>query len=93
MSSIGSEKERWISTKLKLGEDKRSLLDDMIIATAMITYLGPFDGTYQARIIRDKWMLVIKQYSVDFTSNFNLKDVVGDEEMVTDWIIKGLPNE
>ena len=59
MSSIGSEKERWITTKAKLGEDKRSLLGDTIIASAILTYLGPFDGKYRAKIIREKWMTFV----------------------------------
>ena len=62
MSSIGSEKDRWISTKAKLAEDKRSLLGDMILATAVLTYLGPFDGKYRQKILKEKWMKFVKKY-------------------------------
>ena len=93
MSSIGSEKDRWISTKAKLAEDKRSLLGDMILATAVLTYLGPFDGKYRQKILKEKWMKFVKKYQIEYTYNFILKDIVGNEEKVTDWIIKGLPNE
>lgn len=55
MQSIGSEKDRWISTKTKLAEDKLSLLGDMIIAAAFVNYLGPYEGSYRARILSDAW--------------------------------------
>lgn len=55
MFSIGSEKERWIVTKGKLAEDKLSLLGDMIMATAFVNYLGPFEGTYRMKIMTDTW--------------------------------------
>jgi dynein heavy chain len=93
MSSIGSEKDRWISTKAKLAEDKRSLLGDMILATAVLSYLGPFDGKFRQKIIKEKWMKFVKKYQIEYTYNFVLKDIVGNEEKITDWIIKGLPNE
>ena len=93
MSSIGSEKDRWISTKAKLAEDKRSLLGDMILATAVLTYLGPFDGKYRQKILKEKWMKFVKKYQIEYTYNFVLKDIVGNEEKVTDWIIKKLLNE
>jgi dynein heavy chain len=93
MSSIGSEKERWIHTKQKLAADKQSLLGDMIIATAFITYLGPFEGTFRYRAIRDSWSKLIGRYGIKSSAHFSLKDVLGNEELIADWTINGLPNE
>ena len=93
MSSIGSEKERWIATKAKLAEDKLSLLGDMILATAFITYLGPFEGSYRYRILREQWTKLVQRYRIKHTSHFNLKDILGDEEHMAEWTINGLPNE
>ena len=55
MSSIGSEKTRWIQTRNKLAEDKLSLLGDMILATAFCIYLGPFEGNYRKKIMHNTW--------------------------------------
>jgi len=44
MKSIGSEKDRWISTKLKLQNDRKTILGDLVLATCFITYLGLFEG-------------------------------------------------
>lgn len=92
MSSIGGEKMRWISTKNKLAEDKLSLLGDMILATAFVTYLGPFDGTYREKIMSQTWMPLAAQFNIRVTPNFNLKEILGDVEKLADWGLKGLPN-
>ena len=93
ISSIGSEKDRWISTKAKLGEAKKSLLGDMILSSAFITYLGSFDGKYRAKAIHELWMPYLAEYKIETTSNFSLKEAIANDEEVTDWLIKGLPNE
>jgi dynein heavy chain len=55
MTSIGSERDRWILTKKKLAEDKLSILGDMILATGFVNYLGPFEGSYRLKILEESW--------------------------------------
>ena len=93
MQSIGSEKDRWIATKKKLAEDKLSLLGDMIIATSFVNYLGPFEGSYRMKILADIWQPLNKKYQLKQTIDFNLKDILGEVEKISDWTIRGLPNE
>jgi hypothetical protein len=63
-----------------LADDKRSLLGDMILASAIITYLGPFDGKFRAKALHERWMQVIRKYQIDFTSNFSLKELIANDE-------------
>jgi len=93
MSSIGSEKERWITTKAKLAEDKISLLGDCILSAAFITYLGPFEGTYRMKIMRETWQPLISAYQIKQTTNFSLKEILGEVNQLAEWGINGLPNE
>jgi len=53
MGSIGSEKDRWIKQKIKLTEDKLTLLGNIILSAASINYLGPYEGVYRQEILRD----------------------------------------
>ena len=64
MQSIGSEKDRWIVTKGKLAEDKLSLLGDMIIATAFVNYLGPFEGSYRIKILTETWQKLNTKFQI-----------------------------
>jgi len=51
MNSLGNEKNRWIKTSERLLREKKSLLGDMILSTAFITYMGPFEGSFRERIV------------------------------------------
>ena len=93
MQSIGSEKDRWISTKAKLAEDKLSLLGDMILATCFVNYLGPFEGTYRLKALHDTWQKLNSKYQIRYSFDFSLKETLGDVESIADWTIRGLPNE
>jgi hypothetical protein len=62
MGSIGSEKDRWVEMKIKLAENKKSLLGDSILATGFITYLAPFEGIYRKKIVRDTWQPLVLKY-------------------------------
>ena len=93
MHSIGSEKDRWIRTKKKLAQDKLSLLGDMILATAFVTYLGPFESSYRFKILTDQWQKIVAKYQIKQTEDFNLKEILGDVEKITDWTLRELPNE
>lgn len=61
MNSLGNEKNRWIKTSERLLREKRSLLGDMILSTAFITYMGPFEGSYRERIVNQDWRIIISQ--------------------------------
>jgi hypothetical protein len=60
MQSIGSEKDRWISTKHKLQNDRKTLLGDLVLATCFITYLGLFEGSYRAKMMNEVWRDVME---------------------------------
>jgi hypothetical protein len=64
----------------------------MILASAFITYLGPFDGKYRSRAMQ-AWTSCTVRHLVETSVNFTLKEAVGNDEDCTDWLIKGLPNE
>ena len=59
MNSLGNEKTRWIKTSERLLSEKRSLLGDMILSTAFITYTGPFEGSYREKLVNHDWRLII----------------------------------
>ena len=59
MNSLGNEKNRWIKTSERLLREKRSLLGDMMLSTAFVTYMGPFEGSYREKIVTSDWRFAI----------------------------------
>jgi dynein heavy chain len=76
----------------KLGEDMRTLLGDSILATAFLVYLGPYEGSYRTDMMYNWQKLVIK-FQIHATPNFNLSEILGNEEKLADWQINGIPQD
>ena len=72
MNSLGAEKERWIKTAERLLMNKQSLLGDMLLSTAFITYLGPFEGSYREKIIYNSWRTIILSQDIMISDDFHL---------------------
>jgi dynein heavy chain len=44
---LGGERERWGAMSTRLQEDLDTLLGDVLLASAVVTYLGPFTNSYR----------------------------------------------
>jgi len=94
MNSLGNEKSRWIKTSERLLREKQSLLGDMIMSTAFITYLGPFEGAYRERIALGDWRLLVREAGgVLVSDSFNLRESLGSVGLIQQWQIRGLPQD
>jgi hypothetical protein len=77
MNSLGAEKERWLKTAEKLGKEKESLLGDVILSTAFLTYLGPFEQTYRDHALMS-WRRIVGQSQILIAESFSLSDIIGN---------------
>lgn len=93
MKSIGSEKDRWISTKLKLQNDRKSILGDLVLATCFITYLGLFEGQYREKMLQEVWRDIMEPLQIHHTVFLSIRSLLGNEEIVSGQILKGLPSD
>lgn len=93
MNSLGNERERWLRTSQKLLEEKHSLLGDILLTTAFITYLGPFEGTYRELITLRDWKLLIESHGILVGNSFSLEDTVGNISQIQNWKLRGLPSD
>jgi dynein heavy chain len=54
---LADEQERWKETVQTLGEEIKLLLGNVFMASATISYLGPFTGPFRAELIQ-QWLTV-----------------------------------
>lgn len=52
MGSLSLEKERWIKSTERLQREKETITGDSILASAFITYLGAFEGSFRERALK-----------------------------------------
>lgn len=65
---------------------------DVFIATAAISYNGPFTGIFRKTLI-DYWITVIGAKDLPMSPDFQIAKILGDSLVIRDWMIDGLPSD
>ena len=58
------------------------LVGDVLLATAFLSYSGPFNQEYRGLLNRN-WMKELKSRKIPFTANLNLIEMLTDPTQVT----------
>jgi dynein heavy chain, axonemal len=58
LNGLGGEKERWGEQKDILEKEMYSIVQDMMISSAIISYLGPYTQKYR-QVTIEKWRLLM----------------------------------
>ncbi|KAM7351793.1 dynein heavy chain 2, axonemal kl-2 isoform 2-T2 [Cochliomyia hominivorax] len=90
VESLAGERERWIETVAHLDALFEKLPGDCLIATAFVSYLGPFDTKYR-EILLEKWLLLIKDRKIPCSEELKITSFLLDAVTVREWNIQGLP--
>ncbi|KAL7295896.1 hypothetical protein TKK_0010939 [Trichogramma kaykai] len=92
IGGLGGEYNRWSDSAKQLGERYSRLTGDIMIASGVIAYLGPFTTPYRAKQIT-AWVDLCTKLKVVCTRDFNLRDILGVPILIRAWNIFGLPTD
>lgn len=92
ISGLGGEKQRWSVTFESLGKTYINLTGDVLIASAVIAYLGAFTKTFRNECIED-WVKRAKALGIPCSDQFSLARVLGDPIKIRAWTAAGLPSD
>lgn len=68
------------------------LTGDIIIASGVIAYLGPFTTPYRIKQI-ESWVELCMKLGIVCTKDFQLRDILGVAVLIRSWNIHGLPTD
>ncbi|XP_076646690.1 dynein axonemal heavy chain 7 [Halictus rubicundus] len=92
IGGLGGEYTRWSETARALGERYHRLTGDVVIASGVVAYMGPFTMTFRIRQIAT-WIKRCTDLQVICTQEFQLRDILGDPVLIRSWNIFGLPSD
>jgi len=92
IGGLGGEKTRWTAVAKKLNADYTSLTGDVLLSSGFIAYLGAFTQQYRQDASAE-WVGLCEGKNIPCTNNFSLVNVLGDQVLIRDWVIFGLPND
>ncbi|KAK9721112.1 ATP-binding dynein motor region [Popillia japonica] len=89
---LAGEKIRWEETVEKLDALFELLPGDCLLATAFISYLGPFVSNYRDYLV-DLWKNEVSELNIPYSTSFNIINFLSDATTVREWNIQGLPTD
>jgi dynein heavy chain, axonemal len=92
LGGLGGEKDRWTESAGKLSEQYTQLTGDVLIASGVLAYLGPFTATYRQRQV-EEWIKILKQSKIPCSDNPTLSAILGDPVRIRQWHIDALPTD
>uniref|UniRef100_A0A8C3EUT6 Dynein axonemal heavy chain 5 n=1 Tax=Corvus moneduloides TaxID=1196302 RepID=A0A8C3EUT6_CORMO len=71
---------------------KEHLTCDVLLATAFLSYSGPFNQEFRSLLLND-WQKEMKSRKIPFCDNLNLIEMLTDAPTISEWNLQGLPND
>eukprot|EP00835_Amoeboradix_gromovi_P001556 NODE_73_length_23464_cov_0.600171.p1 type:complete len:4313 gc:universal NODE_73_length_23464_cov_0.600171:23064-10126(-) len=91
INGLQGEKERWTTTAKDLERQIGKLVGDVIIASAFLSYCGPFNFDYRHKMMCS-WKIKLNEYNIP-SSDFNLQTFMLEQNTLDEWQLNGLPND
>lgn len=93
IGSLQDERDRWSKGDKVIGDEKRRLVGNVSLATAFISYCGPFNSEFRDILSHEYFAADMKKRGVPLTPDLNLVNFLVDDATVGEWNIQGLPKD
>lgn len=85
VNALGSESERWSQAIIDLGEQLIVITGDVLMASAFVSYVGPFNKKFRDLITNDKFLDFFTKNKIPMSPNPNPLQILTDEATVAEW--------
>ncbi|XP_063786889.1 dynein axonemal heavy chain 2 [Pseudophryne corroboree] len=92
VTGLAGEKSRWEETVKGLEQDLGFLVGDCLLASAFLSYMGPFLSSYRKGIL-SIWTNEVREMLVPCSPQFSLTTFLSSPTMVREWKLQGLPSD
>ena len=93
INSLGGEKERWIEDQLHFEDQRMRLIGDAAMATAFVSYCGPFNQQYRKKILSEYFYKECCDLNISVTNDLNVNKFLCDDSVIAEWNSQTLPKD
>lgn len=79
IEGLGEEKERWGLESEQLIIDKEKLFGDCLLASAFLSYSGPFNFDFRQEMVFNNWKNDLKEKEIPHKEDFKLPTLLTDD--------------
>ena len=91
VEGLGGERARWEGSIAGLEAQLINTVGDCLLAAAFLSYCGPFDSDYRAKLLQGSWLKGVRTLNIPCSPDFDFCNYLANNEDVRDWNIQGLP--
>ncbi|KAH0788142.1 Dynein heavy chain family protein [Histomonas meleagridis] len=89
VAGLGDEGERWKTRIVEYQNEQTSIVGDVLLAAAFISYSGPFTRSYRERLLNDIWRPFLLERNIKLQKD--PLDVITHQALIAQWNNEGLP--
>lgn len=93
INSLGDNKVRWIAKANGFKLQKQQLVGDVAKACAFVSYCGPFNAEFRAKLLTDYFHNDIVQKEIPVSDDMDLNSFFVDTATIGEWNLEGLPTD
>lgn len=90
-NGLADENKRWAENVLTLKDERLTMIGNALLASAFVSYIGPFNYIFRARLWRDEWIPDINAKSIPITEGIDPLEVLANAADQAVWKTEGLP--
>ncbi len=93
MNALGSESVRWSQAIIDLGEKMSVIIGDVLLASAFVSYVGPFNKKFRDIITNERFIDFFRKNRIPMSPDSNPLNILTDEATVAEWNNQRLPSD
>jgi len=91
VAGLGGEGERWKQKIAMYQEEATSVVGDVLLASAYVSYAGPFTRLFREKLLNDYWRPFLEENKIKVSKD--PLDVICHDAMIAQWNNESLPND
>lgn len=91
LTGLAGERTRWEASIQNFEKLISYLPGDVVVASAFLSYAGPFPSEYRVELVSNTWLPQVKSLNIPASENFDFALFLANPSDVRDWNIQGLP--
>mmetsp|Transcript_27570 Transcript_27570/g.19964 ORF Transcript_27570/g.19964 Transcript_27570/m.19964 type:complete len:229 (+) Transcript_27570:8086-8772(+) len=85
VNALGSESERWANAIITLGQQIEVIVGDVLLASAFVSYVGPFNKKFRTMILKDNFAQYFIENKIPVSPALNPLPILTDEAEIAVW--------
>ena len=90
-NGLASEFDRWTVEVERLRSVEKTLVGDVLLGAAFVSYIGAFGSAFRKRLTSDFWIADLVRREIPITSGIEPLDLLTNDSQKASWQNEGLP--